>query len=1027
MSEYDRGNGPSSHKYQQQQSLSGQSPTRSRTSHRHARQEESLAEATTRRDDMRRLQNNNTQEEYLSPSIPATRRGRLRVDSLSSLGSSVAPGALPSFQGRSHPSSRHQNRESSTPSTSAANGNAGGGLEAWLLNQSSATNGGTSLESFPSFAPSNRIRRMDAVDEADIGSDAGRSTGARSAGPKIYGKDSGRSNRERQKRLAIPEWDPAAMEYEAAYGPDAQKLENVLRWRKDSTARSTTKERNDLSDLDQIGPDIRRNRREGAGSFSASGLSVLREGVRRPRKPNAEPSLDALLSTSMTGQTGTRISSSHSFGGNSVAAGSTLGTHDRLMNTRDKERFAEGSAISPLRSFVRWFLLEGNAIPAADGAIEEGGMILMTLMSVLLSVLFKWIIGLGSWSGKGSPPMFGDFEAQRHWMEITLHLPRSQWYHYDLQYWGLDYPPLTALVSQLCAQVASLVPGLAPSLALDTSRGNEDPLLVIFMRASVLVLDLVIYTPAILFFLSRKLQGRGRRTRAITFITVLLQPTLLLVDYGHFQYNTVMLGLSAAAFALLYTSLPNPSLSSSPSSKTDVDGQKQISSLSQRISYEYIAAAVCFSLSLGFKQMALYYAPAIFAIMLGRCWGLARIGVERGLICFFGLGLATIVTFAGMFHPWLTDLSQLGQIIHRIFPVARGIFEDKVSNIWCFLSVLPIPAQYKLRNVISGPTLARVSLITTVLMILLPCVHLFAAAAETVRIEVFLNQDIRRQLLASEKRRVEGSIAGSSRARRRKAPHAAPSETGSDLASILSGNRGCSGTAASTVGGADTTREVNMSTGTPIVASSSPSPAASILPYALLSTSLAFFLFGFQTHEKSILLPLLPITLLITTKGDEYGGGAGKIDWEWAVLTNNLAVFSIWPLLQRDGLSLQYVTLILLWNWSIGFQPFSGLQSHRQSFVAWFGAVVHLAMINLHLLEVLFPLLPNHTALITSRYPDLFAVFNVLLCTPCFMLVWLWSTKRQLEVGFACGIDILSLQKGRGYTTKSNAKADRKV
>jgi alpha-1,3-glucosyltransferase len=40
--------------------------------------------------------------------------------------------------------------------------------------------------------------------------------------------------------------------------------------------------------------------------------------------------------------------------------------------------------------------------------------------------------------------MHGDFEAQRHWMEITKHLPVSQWYFYDLQWWGLDYPPLTA-------------------------------------------------------------------------------------------------------------------------------------------------------------------------------------------------------------------------------------------------------------------------------------------------------------------------------------------------------------------------------------------------------------------------------------------------------------------------------------------------------------------------------------------------------------------------------------------------------
>lgn len=49
--------------------------------------------------------------------------------------------------------------------------------------------------------------------------------------------------------------------------------------------------------------------------------------------------------------------------------------------------------------------------------------------------------------------MHGDFEAQRHWMEITNHLPISKWYTYDLQYWGLDYPPLTAYHSWLLGKM----------------------------------------------------------------------------------------------------------------------------------------------------------------------------------------------------------------------------------------------------------------------------------------------------------------------------------------------------------------------------------------------------------------------------------------------------------------------------------------------------------------------------------------------------------------------------------------------
>ena len=67
--------------------------------------------------------------------------------------------------------------------------------------------------------------------------------------------------------------------------------------------------------------------------------------------------------------------------------------------------------------------------------------------SILLGILIKWCISLNGYSGQGTLPMYGDFEAQRHWLEITTHLPADQWYFYDLSYWGLDYPPLTAFHS----------------------------------------------------------------------------------------------------------------------------------------------------------------------------------------------------------------------------------------------------------------------------------------------------------------------------------------------------------------------------------------------------------------------------------------------------------------------------------------------------------------------------------------------------------------------------------------------------
>jgi hypothetical protein len=34
--------------------------------------------------------------------------------------------------------------------------------------------------------------------------------------------------------------------------------------------------------------------------------------------------------------------------------------------------------------------------------------------------------------------MFGDFEAQRHWMEVTTHVRIKQWYLYSPDWWQLD-------------------------------------------------------------------------------------------------------------------------------------------------------------------------------------------------------------------------------------------------------------------------------------------------------------------------------------------------------------------------------------------------------------------------------------------------------------------------------------------------------------------------------------------------------------------------------------------------------------
>jgi alpha-1,3-glucosyltransferase len=52
-----------------------------------------------------------------------------------------------------------------------------------------------------------------------------------------------------------------------------------------------------------------------------------------------------------------------------------------------------------------------------------------------------------------------------------------------------------------------------------------------------------------------------------------------------------------------------------------------------------------------------------------------------------GLGAVVIACFAIIWMPWLGSLDSFLQVVHRIFPIYRGVFEDKVSNVWCIVNV----------------------------------------------------------------------------------------------------------------------------------------------------------------------------------------------------------------------------------------------------------------------------------------------------------------------------------------------------
>lgn len=412
------------------------------------------------------------------------------------------------------------------------------------------------------------------------------------------------------------------------------------------------------------------------------------------------------------------------------------------------------------------------------------------------------------------------------------------------------------------------------------------------MRATVVVSEYLVYIPAVINFLRRytRIQGVPVWSASIALVAVLLQPATILVDHGHFQYNTVMLGLVVASLDAI---------------------------LAGRILW----ACIFFVGALGFKQMALYYAPVMFAFLLGVCT-FPRIRLFR-LLC---ISLVTTAAFAVLFAPLLVGASsvearrdlgstpqppllqalpfvldtssviyaplfQLLQVVHRMFPFSRGLFEDKVANAWCAIHTF-----YKLHRFDSS-LLQRASLCATLASILIPCVIIFRH------------------------------------------------------------------------------------------------PRASLLLPALSTVSWGFFLFSFQVHEKSVLLPLLPMTLLLA--GD---GGLTKETRSWVGWANTLGSWTIFPLLKREKLQVPYFVMTFLWVYLLGLPPTS-LETYRSRasspdsaeprlFTKLLHSCFYIAMTAWHIVDEFVP--PP------DGKPDLWVVLNALIGAGGFGIAYLWCLWKLI-------------------------------
>uniref|UniRef100_A0A182WG93 dolichyl-P-Glc:Man9GlcNAc2-PP-dolichol alpha-1,3-glucosyltransferase n=1 Tax=Anopheles minimus TaxID=112268 RepID=A0A182WG93_9DIPT len=342
----------------------------------------------------------------------------------------------------------------------------------------------------------------------------------------------------------------------------------------------------------------------------------------------------------------------------------------------------------------------------------DTGTGLLWIVIVAAGMFLRATVSLHSYSGENRPPMYGDFEAQRHWQEITVNLPVGDWYRNtsenDLLYWGLDYPPLTAYHSYAVGLWARRWHNES-FVALHTSRGISTDEHKQFMRNTVLLVDALLYLPAILYAtctIRKRLANNPTKSHREgewhSAALAVLFPGQILIDNGHFQYNNVSLALCALAVVAI-------------------------------VEKRTLPGAVLFCLALNYKQMELYHALPFFFYLLRDCFTVMDNSLTlgnrlvRGVRKLIVLGATVLLTFIILWLPWLGSLDAVGQLVHRIFPVARGVFEDKVSNVWCVVNVF-----IKLRNV-PNTTMALVCLLSTLLAVLPSGLHLLLQKTPSCR------------------------------------------------------------------------------------------------------------------------------------------------------------------------------------------------------------------------------------------------------------------------------------------------------
>ncbi len=242
-----------------------------------------------------------------------------------------------------------------------------------------------------------------------------------------------------------------------------------------------------------------------------------------------------------------------------------------------------------------------------------------------------------------------DLEVHRNWMAITHHLPLRQWYYDKTSIWTLDYPPYFAYFEKILSYFAHYYDETI--LVLQAAPFASSSALL-YLRLSVIVSDLVLLYATYSYV--NYAYSHSNNKAIISYILVVFNAALLLVDHIHFQYNGLLLGILILCI--------------------DCGNRKQ-----------YWKMAVYYSILVLMKHLFVYVAPAIgFYLILQHC--------DRGrdVVRVLILGIIAIANLALAFAPFVLlpnsyalDFDMIQQIFRQLFPFGRGLLHAYwAPNVW---------------------------------------------------------------------------------------------------------------------------------------------------------------------------------------------------------------------------------------------------------------------------------------------------------------------------------------------------------